>query len=359
MSGKPLRVGIIGANAERGWAHDAHIPALAKLPRFQVTAVSSRLSDVAEAAAKAWGAQHVFKNSLELAKSPEVDIVTVCVRVPQHFDIVTAALDAGKDMFCEWPLGRTVEEAKIMAAKEAKSKGARIIGLQGIGSPAIRRAAEIVRSGALGRVLSARLLAPSAGWGPVTIPSYIYLNDKEYGATLTTIGAGHAIGMIVRVLGKITEIQARGTIQHPKVKVIGTDQIVDRNCFDHLAFIGIHESGCVTSLEAASSRPMDSEFLFDITGTSGELRIKGAAGGGIQTANLTLEGTVDFEPPAPFVTDVPQPGANVAELYTMLADKIDGQPTEAPNFAEALDLHRLLTMIEHASDTRRCEQVTY
>jgi predicted dehydrogenase len=359
MGENPLRVGIVGANAERGWAREAHIPALAKLPRFKVAAVSSRLPEVAEAAGKAWGAESVYNDSLELVESPEIDIATITVRVPQHFDIVTAALDAGKHVFCEWPLGRTVKEAEIMTAKEAESKGVSIIGLQGIGSPTIRRAAEVVRSGALGRVLSARLLAPSAGWAPITVPSYVYLNDKENGATLTTIGAGHAIGMLVRVLGRITEVQARGTIQHPKVKVVGTDRFVDRNCFDHLTFIGVHENGCVTSLESTSSRPMDSEFLFDITGASGELRIKGAAGGGFQTANLTLEGTIDFDAPAPFVTDVPQPGANLAEMYAMLADEIDGKPTEAPDFAEALDLHRLLATIDHASDTGQRERVAY
>ena len=161
MNDRPLRVGIVGANAERGWAKDAHVPALAKLPRFQIVAASSRLPEVAEAAAKAFGAEHVFLDSLELVRSPEVDIVSVCVRVPQHFEIVMAALEAGKHVFCEWPLGRTASEAEAMSDKTGQTKACSIVGLQGIGAPAIRRASEIIRSNALGRVLSARLIVPT------------------------------------------------------------------------------------------------------------------------------------------------------------------------------------------------------
>jgi len=40
MTGTPIRVGIIGAPPERGWAATAHLPALKLLPQFRVTTVS-------------------------------------------------------------------------------------------------------------------------------------------------------------------------------------------------------------------------------------------------------------------------------------------------------------------------------
>ena len=53
MAGPALRIAIAGANAERGWALDAHLPALRALPGFTIEAVSERTQDNAEQAAAA------------------------------------------------------------------------------------------------------------------------------------------------------------------------------------------------------------------------------------------------------------------------------------------------------------------
>ncbi len=357
MNASPLRLGIVGAHAERGWAKDAHVPALKHLPRFQISSVSAPTLERAQTAAKAFGAAHAFDDSLALTKSPHVDVVVVTVRVPQHFDIVMSALDANKHVFCEWPLGRTVAEAETMTAAAARSKGCVIIGTQGVASPVVRRAGDIVRSGALGRILSARLVAPTVGWGPMLPGVYAYLNDKQNGATHATIGVGHALAMVEHILGRFVEVQARTTLQFPKVKIMGGDGFMDRTCTDHMAVIGCHESGCITVVEAASGRPQDAVFQFSVTGTNGELRISGS-GGGFQTSELKLEASVPHDPPAPTIANMAQPAASVAGLYAMLADKIDGKKTDAPDFAEALHLHRLLAAIDVASDTGQRQHIT-
>jgi predicted dehydrogenase len=352
MSGNPIRLGIAGASAERGWAKDAHLPALAYLPRFKISSVSAPTLERARVAATAFGAAHAFDDSLALAKSPHVDVVVVTVRVPDHMPIVMAALQAGKHVFCEWPLARDVTDAATMVAAASAAKVRTIVGLQGVVAPAVRRAAEIVSSGALGRIYSARMIAPSLGWAPALPPHYAYLNDKRNGATLLTIPGGHTLAMVERVLGRFTEVQARTAIQHRKVKIIGTDKIIDRNCADHLAIIGAHANGCVTIVEIAGSRPEDAPILFEVTGSAGELRIRGSRGGGFQTADLALEATVDTAPlPAPAVPGLKGMPANVAELYTMLAAAYDGEKIEAPDFAAALSLHRLLAAIDIGAGT--------
>src|SRR5687768_10483836 len=111
MSNEPLRVGLVGANPERGWAPWAHVPALNALPQFRLEGVSARTRETAEAAARAFGAARAYGDTWELVRSPDVDIVTICVKVPEHRPIVLAALEAGKHVFCEWPLGRDVAEA--------------------------------------------------------------------------------------------------------------------------------------------------------------------------------------------------------------------------------------------------------
>jgi predicted dehydrogenase len=351
MSKKPIRLGIVGANAERGWAKDAHVPALKHLPRFQIAAVSAPTQERAEAAAKAFGAAHAFGDSLKLVKSPEVDVVVVSVRVPDHMPIVMGALEAGKHVFCEWPLGRDVTEAEAMTKAAAKAKVINIVGLQGPVAPEVRRAAEIVRSGALGRILSARVNSAALGWAPVVPPFYAYLNDKRTGATFTTIPGGHTLSMVEKVLGPFVEIQARNFMHHPKVKVMGTDQSVDRTCPDHIAIIGLHGSDCVSSIEIRGSRSMEAPCLFEIVGEKADFRLIGAKGGGFQTSALTLVTTVPFTPAAPLVPGVEGPGANVSELYAMLAAAIDCEKTEAPTFSDALHLTRVLAAVDAASDS--------
>ncbi len=57
MDGQQIRVGIVGASASRGWALQAHIPALRALPEFQLTAVCTTRRETADASAKAFGAR--------------------------------------------------------------------------------------------------------------------------------------------------------------------------------------------------------------------------------------------------------------------------------------------------------------
>jgi hypothetical protein len=50
-----------------------------------------------------------------MVRSDEVDIISICVKVPEHRDILLAALAAGKHIYCEWPLGRNIQEAEELA----------------------------------------------------------------------------------------------------------------------------------------------------------------------------------------------------------------------------------------------------
>src|SRR5207248_1714915 len=78
-------------------------------------------ADSAEAARRAWGARLAFDDWRKMIASPEIDAVAVVVRVPSHYAPTKAALEAGKHVYCEWPLGRTTAEAVELAAL-AKAK---------------------------------------------------------------------------------------------------------------------------------------------------------------------------------------------------------------------------------------------
>ncbi|MGW5112889.1 Gfo/Idh/MocA family oxidoreductase [Nocardia sp. NPDC004123] len=89
---KPLRVGVIGANPNRSWAKDSHIPALRSLHDVQLAAVATTSRASADAAAAAFGVRAAYDDPLALIAASDIDIVSVCVKVPYHRDLVLAAL---------------------------------------------------------------------------------------------------------------------------------------------------------------------------------------------------------------------------------------------------------------------------
>src|SRR3989442_10677433 len=120
---KRIRVGIIGANPDRGWAAQAHIPALKLLSDdFEITALSTSRRESADAAGKLFGVPVAFDKHQDLVNSPVVDVVAVTVKVPYHLELASAALNAGKAVYCEWPLGNGLSEAQTFAPL-AKKKG--------------------------------------------------------------------------------------------------------------------------------------------------------------------------------------------------------------------------------------------
>src|SRR5207244_7540974 len=99
------------------------IPALKSLADdFEITALSTSRRESADAASKRFGVARAFDNHEELVNSADVDVVAITVKVPHHFELATAALAAGKAVYCEWPLGNGLQEAVQLAAL-AKKKG--------------------------------------------------------------------------------------------------------------------------------------------------------------------------------------------------------------------------------------------
>ena len=117
MTNRKIRVGLVGVTPGRSWAARAHIPALRSLPGYEVVAVANRKERSSRAAAAAFDIPHAFANAAALANGPGVDLVAVTVKVPHHEELVDAALDAHKIIYCEWPLGNGLAEAEAMAKR--------------------------------------------------------------------------------------------------------------------------------------------------------------------------------------------------------------------------------------------------
>src|SRR2546423_7262715 len=111
-----LGVGSLGVSPVRGWAATAHIPALRALPNYEIRALSAHNAESARAAGEVFGVSTVFSDHEQLVAQPDIDVVAVTVKAPHHRELVSAALAAGKAVYCEWPLGRDLDDARAMAA---------------------------------------------------------------------------------------------------------------------------------------------------------------------------------------------------------------------------------------------------
>src|SRR5437764_11429060 len=156
---RKIRVGIIGANPDRGWAAQAHIPALTSLSDdFEITALSTSRRESAAVAGKRFGVPLAFDNYHDLVNSAAVDVVAITVKVPHHLELGTAALEAGKAVYCEWPLGNGLREAETLAALARKKGVLAVAGLQARSAPAVAYVRDLVKQGYVGDVLSTTLV---------------------------------------------------------------------------------------------------------------------------------------------------------------------------------------------------------
>src|SRR6266699_5999413 len=161
MPESTLGVGIIGVSPVRGWAATAHIPALQALPNYEIRALTAHSAESARAAGEAFGVSAVFSDHEQLVIQPDIDVVAVTVKVPHHRKLVSAALAAGKSVYCEWPLGRDLDDARAMAALAAEQGARTVVGLQARQAPAIERVQELLSDGYVGEVLSTTMVGVS------------------------------------------------------------------------------------------------------------------------------------------------------------------------------------------------------
>src|SRR6266480_699288 len=237
---KRIGVGIIGANPDRGWAAQAHIPALRSLADdFEITALSTSRRESADAAGKLFGVPAAFDNHQKLVNSPAVDVVAVTVKVPYHLELATSALEAGKAVYCEWPLGNGLKEAETLAAL-AKRKGVlAVAGLQARSAPAVAYVRDLITQGYVGEVLSTTLVGSGMGWGPTVEPFNAYLNDKKNGATMLSIAVGHATDALCHCLGEVWVLSATMTVRRKSFTIAGAHESKPMATDDQVAVTGL------------------------------------------------------------------------------------------------------------------------
>jgi predicted dehydrogenase len=167
-----LRLAIVGVGDV---AQRDYLPELGRLAdRVEVTVACSRTMERARDVAKRFGIPRWTTSYHEAVGSDEADAVLNLTPLSLHVEVTLAALAAGRHVYSEKPLAPTSAEAMLIAEHAERSACVVVAAPCVLLFPQVRRAKEIVESGELGPVFSAR------GHGQGGVPPWDgYLSDPS------------------------------------------------------------------------------------------------------------------------------------------------------------------------------------
>lgn len=359
MAAETIRVGVIGANIHRGWAPRSHLPALVASPDFELTAVCTTRQESAEESAKVFGARLAFDDYHKMLAHPDIDAVAVVLRVPWHYQPTLDAIDAGKHVFTEWPLGRTLAEAEEMAQRAQKKNVRNIVGLQARLNPAIMRMQALVESGYVGEVMSCHVSVLRAGVLQ-RVSDRAWQRDDNLGASTLTIPFGHTVDAMRYVVGDFSEISSVVSTQATQWLETDTQKLVDVTAPDNVLVSGrLANGGGVASVHIATIPWAGSGYRMEVYGREGTLVASGE--NSPQLGVVRLQGAKagenalqDIEIPAEHIY-VPEgmPAGepyNVGQMYAVFGRAIRAGESCQPDFATAVALHRFIDTVRAASE---------
>jgi predicted dehydrogenase len=353
-----IRLGLIGASVTGTWSARSHLPALQASSDVELTAVCTTRADSAEAARRAWGVRLAFDDWHKMIASPVIDAVAVVVRVPSHYGPTKAALEAGKHVYCEWPLGRTTAEAVELAAL-AKANGlVTAVGLQARVNPALMCMKEQVEAGYVGEVMAIHVSLMREG--VLSRPSHrTWQRDAELGANTLTIANGHTVDAMRFVTGDFDRLSAVVATQAKQWLDTGTNTLLNVTSPDNVLLSGRLAGGAVVSVHIGAIPFAGSGYRMEIYGRDGTLVAAGEDSP--QLSEVSLHGAKGGNTLAPMsvperftlaASGTPTGEAfNVGQMYTLFAQAIRNGKGDQPNFVTAVELHRLVDAIKQASDT--------
>jgi predicted dehydrogenase len=335
---------------------------LRALEELEVVAVATTRLDTARATAEAFGVPLAFADAAELVSSPEVDVVAITVKVTEHDQLIRAALEAGKHVYSEWPLGVGLTQARALADLAERSGVRHVVGLQGYHAPGALFVRELITRGDLGQLLAVSAVAAGGPAGRRTPQANVYATDAAAGATVLSISAGHLLATLDRAVGELRQVSGVVASVNRETSIIETGETIPVTAPDQIAVAGKLGNGAAVSVAVqGGAAPAAPGFEVRIVGTEATLTITPATPGGIHITDWTIstaraDGTAEDLPVPERFSLVPAavpagPPRNVAAVYRKLARAITSGQQASPDFTTAVRYHQLLDAIQGASDT--------
>ena len=346
-------VAVVGADPSgRGFGARAHVPAIQAVDELRLAAVCTSREETAHAAAKRWAGARGYADYREAVADDEVALVVIAVRVALHADIAQAALDAGKDVYSEWPLTLDADAAERLARRAERRGVATAVGTQGRFAPAVAAAKQAIDRGEIGRPLSfqlghqlPRFSVESERW---------WLAREDEGSGALHVATAHATDTLQFLLGPIAAIAGARATRWPDDAYVDTGEAFAWTASDTVAYTARLESGAIGSALVANTAEPAVGFWLRVLGQDGQLLLQAPGYASYSPARLfrgrrgesELE-ELPVETPVGLDLDPSEPGFNVALALRAFARE---RRTFRPSFDDAVSLHRLIEAIAQSSD---------
>jgi predicted dehydrogenase len=205
-----IGVGVIGF----GWLGQAHTRSLLRIPTLfadrdfdpVLVACSDAVPALADEAVRSFGFARGGTDWRRVVEDPDVEAVWIAAPNMLHVELVEAAAQAGKAVFCEKPVGGTPKHV-LAAARAARAAGV----LSGVGynyrwAPLVQYARELIAGGELGDITNYRgRFFSMYGSDPRGLLSWRFVQDQGgYGVTSDLLS--HAVDLGLMLLGPITRV---------------------------------------------------------------------------------------------------------------------------------------------------------
>jgi predicted dehydrogenase len=282
-----IGVGVIGF----GWLGQAHSRSLLRIPTLfggrefdaELVICGDTLPERRDDAVRSFGFARSTADWRAVVDDPAVDVVFIAAPNMLHVELVEAAAAAGKQVFCEKPVGGTPEQT-VRAEKAARDAGV----LSGVGynyrwAPLVQYARQLIADGRLGEITNYRgRFFSMYGSDPLGVLSWRFLVDQA-GYGVTTDLMSHSVDLAHMLLGPITRVvgtteifikerpapaaggthYGRGRPEDPKGAVTNED---------YAGMLCEFASGASGTFEASRSIVgPESQMAFEVYGTKGAL----------------------------------------------------------------------------------------
>ncbi|HQY89738.1 MAG TPA: Gfo/Idh/MocA family oxidoreductase, partial [Tepidisphaeraceae bacterium] len=268
---KPVRVGVIGTGAISG----AYLGMASNFPIVEIVACADIDLDRARSAATKFNIPKVCSVD-ELLADPSIEIVLNLTIPKAHVPISLRAIQSGKHVYCEKPLGIDREEAMQLVDASRRTKlrvGCAPDTFLGAG---IQTARKLIDDGAIGKPIAFTAFMMGRGhehWHPN--PDFYY---QPGGGPMLDMGP-YYITALLQLLGPIRRVNGFTSVtrgERPILSQPRAGQIMKVTTADHYAGSIEFENGCVGTIVqsfAMRAAEYDGRNPITIFGTAGSIKV--------------------------------------------------------------------------------------
>ncbi|HEX7714788.1 MAG TPA: Gfo/Idh/MocA family oxidoreductase [Bacillota bacterium] len=203
---QPINLGIIGTGIA---ARDLHWPALRRMPeKFTIKAVCNHTEEKAKEFSRMVGGVPYVTDYRQLLEMPEIDAVDITLPIELNYEVVKAAMQAGKDLIVEKPLAASLPQAEELVELEKDFARVAMVAEQFRYRSRFQRIKTLLGEGRIGE-------PEAVFWNGFTRtdPTNKYAQTKwrlhhQYPGGFVTDGGVHNVAALREILGEITVIGA-------------------------------------------------------------------------------------------------------------------------------------------------------